>query len=106
MYSLTHSTPTQGQTVMKGYLNQPAATAQSFDPQGYFKTGDIAAVDTHGYYRILGRNSTDIIKVNTDCIVCVCVYSHAYCRVTSIVKYPAACEQDAYCCCEQGLQYH
>lgn len=50
-----------GDCVFKGYLNKPQATAESFDA-AWFKTGDIAEVDEHGVYRILGRASADIIK--------------------------------------------
>jgi malonyl-CoA/methylmalonyl-CoA synthetase len=53
----------KGPNVFKEYLNRPDATAESFDAEGWFKTGDIAEVSDDGYYKILGRNSTDIIKV-------------------------------------------
>jgi malonyl-CoA/methylmalonyl-CoA synthetase len=48
-------------TVFLEYWRNPAATAEVFT-EGWFRTGDIAVFDTEGYYRILGRNSTDIIK--------------------------------------------
>ncbi|RYZ48662.1 MAG: long-chain fatty acid--CoA ligase [Sphingobacteriales bacterium] len=51
----------QGATVFKRYWKRPEETAQSF-ADGWFKTGDIAERDDEGYYRILGRNSSDIIK--------------------------------------------
>ena len=45
------------------YLNLSAKTKESFDPKGYFKTGDIAAFNsTLDSYKILGRNNVDIIK--------------------------------------------
>jgi len=52
----------KGATVFKEYWNKPEATAESFTEDGWFKTGDIAAIDEVGGYRILGRNSVDIIK--------------------------------------------
>lgn len=52
----------QGKTVFKRYLNKPEATRDAFDGN-WFKTGDISEVSGDGYYKILGRNSTDIIKV-------------------------------------------
>lgn len=52
----------KGPTVFKEYWNKPEATSESFTEDGWFKTGDIAAVDEIGGYRILGRNSVDIIK--------------------------------------------
>lgn len=50
-----------GATVFKRYWRKSEETARSFD-QGWFKTGDIVECDTEGNYKILGRNSSDIIK--------------------------------------------
>ncbi|GJP42193.1 hypothetical protein CLOM_g1791 [Closterium sp. NIES-68] len=44
------------------YWNKPKETAEAFDPEGWFRTGDIASVDSHGYWQIHGRESVDIIK--------------------------------------------
>ncbi|CAI5467993.1 unnamed protein product [Closterium sp. Yama58-4] len=44
------------------YWNRPQETAEAFDSQGWFRTGDIASVDSHGYWQIHGRASVDIIK--------------------------------------------
>jgi malonyl-CoA/methylmalonyl-CoA synthetase len=52
----------KGATVFNEYWRKPEATAESFTKDGWFKTGDVATVDTEGGYRILGRNSVDIIK--------------------------------------------
>ncbi|UPL03013.1 hypothetical protein LCI18_013947 [Fusarium solani-melongenae] len=43
------------------YLQNPKATAESFTPDGWFKSGDIARREGE-YYFILGRASIDIIK--------------------------------------------
>ncbi|THH37727.1 acyl-CoA synthetase [Neolewinella litorea] len=51
----------KGENVFLEYWNRPAATAEAFSPDGWFRTGDIAAWED-GAYRILGRNSVDIIK--------------------------------------------
>jgi malonyl-CoA/methylmalonyl-CoA synthetase len=51
----------KGENVFLEYWNKPEATINSFTPEGWFKTGDIAVVE-NGYYRIMGRNSVDIIK--------------------------------------------
>ena len=50
----------KGQNVFSRYWNEPEMTANSFH-NGWFRTGDIATVE-NGYFRILGRNSVDIIK--------------------------------------------
>ena len=50
-----------GKNVFKAYWNKPEATSEAFTKEGWFKTGDIAIMED-GYYRIMGRNSVDIIK--------------------------------------------
>jgi fatty acid CoA ligase FadD36 len=50
-----------GATLSDGYLNRPEVNADSF-VDGWFRTGDVAAIDAGGYHRILGRASTDLIK--------------------------------------------
>ena len=50
----------QGAAVFTEYWGKPEATATEF-VDGWFKTGDIAVLED-GAYRILGRNSVDIIK--------------------------------------------
>ncbi|MBL6655998.1 MAG: acyl-CoA synthetase [Flavobacteriaceae bacterium] len=51
----------KGSNVFSRYWNKKEATAKGFTQDGWFKTGDMAVFDK-GYYRILGRNSVDIIK--------------------------------------------
>lgn len=52
--------------IMVGYWNLPAQTAASFIPdrdgRPWFKTGDVAFVDEHGYFHLVGRASVDIVK--------------------------------------------
>lgn len=50
----------KGTNVFSQYWNKPELTQEAF-MDGWFKTGDVAVIE-NGYYRILGRNSTDIIK--------------------------------------------
>jgi acyl-CoA synthetase (AMP-forming)/AMP-acid ligase II len=45
----------KGPQVMKGYLNNPTATAQTIDANGWLKTGDIACFDSDGYLFIRDR---------------------------------------------------
>lgn len=52
----------KGPTVFTGYLNRPDATAEAFDPEGWFRTGDVAVIDADGMHRIVGRESVDLIK--------------------------------------------
>ncbi|MGW7436781.1 acyl-CoA synthetase [Streptomyces sp. NPDC054849] len=52
-----------GPTLFSGYLGRPEATAAAYTEDGWFRTGDIAAVDeSDGVHRIVGRASTDLIK--------------------------------------------
>ena len=51
----------RGANVFKEYWNKPTETSNAFTPKGWFKSGDIAVFE-NGSYRILGRNSVDIIK--------------------------------------------
>ncbi|MFG2753575.1 AMP-binding protein [Streptomyces xanthophaeus] len=52
-----------GPTLFTGYLGRPEATAAAYTEDGWFRTGDIAAVDpADGVHRIVGRASIDLIK--------------------------------------------
>lgn len=52
----------RGPSLFDGYLRLPDVTAASFTDDGWFVTGDMAAVDDGGYHRIVGRESVDLIK--------------------------------------------
>lgn len=52
----------RGPNVMRGYWNDPAATAAVLSADGWFRTGDLARVDDEGYYWILGRSRELIIS--------------------------------------------
>ena len=52
----------QGPMLFDGYLNRPEATAEVFDADGWYRTGDVAVIDGSGMHRIVGRESVDLIK--------------------------------------------
>src|SRR5262245_25561647 len=52
----------RGPGVMKGYYRQPGETAQAFDEEGYFLTGDLGLVDDEGFIHIVGRRKELIIR--------------------------------------------
>lgn len=52
----------RGPNVMRGYWNDPAATAAVLTHDGWFRTGDLARTDDEGYFWIMGRSKDVIIS--------------------------------------------
>ena len=52
----------RGACVMKGYRNQPEATKETIDSDGWLHTGDIGAFDSAGYLKIVDRKKEIIIN--------------------------------------------
>ena len=52
----------RGPHVSRGYWNNPDATAQAIDAEGWFHTGDLARRDADGFYVIAGRKKDMIIS--------------------------------------------
>ncbi|MCC2602848.1 long-chain-fatty-acid--CoA ligase [Sphingopyxis yananensis] len=52
----------KGPQIMQGYWNRPDADLDSFTPDGWLRTGDVAVIDADGYLRIVDRIK-DMISV-------------------------------------------
>jgi len=51
----------KGGQVFGGYWNNPTATAEALDGQGWFHSGDIGEVDDEGFIRITGRKKEILV---------------------------------------------
>ncbi len=52
----------RGYNLMSGYWEDPQATAQVLDKEGWLHTGDLATIDSDGPVRIVGRKDEVIIR--------------------------------------------
>ncbi len=52
----------RGYMVMKGYDDDPAATAETIDAEGWLHTGDLAVLHPDGYFSFKGRAKDTIIR--------------------------------------------
>jgi malonyl-CoA/methylmalonyl-CoA synthetase len=52
----------RGPNVFGGYWRMPEKTASEFRPDGFFITGDLGIIDSHGYLQIVGRGKDLIIS--------------------------------------------
>jgi long-chain acyl-CoA synthetase len=53
-----------GPTLFKGYWNDPAATADAFTPDGWYRSGDLGALDARGRLHLHGRKKDIIVLPN------------------------------------------
>lgn len=52
----------KGYNIMKGYYNNPEATASVIDSNGWLHSGDLGVMDENGYVKITGRIKEMIIR--------------------------------------------
>jgi fatty-acyl-CoA synthase len=53
---------TRGYAVMDGYWENPQATAEAIDTEGWMHTGDLGIMDSAGYLNIVGRTKDMVIR--------------------------------------------
>jgi fatty-acyl-CoA synthase len=53
---------TRGYSVMHGYWDDPAKTAEAIEAEGWMHTGDLATMDAEGYVNIVGRIKDLVIR--------------------------------------------
>lgn len=57
----------RGYGVMLGYLDDPEATAETIDGEGWLHTGDVGTMDDNGYVRITDRKKDMFISGGFNC---------------------------------------
>jgi acyl-CoA synthetase (AMP-forming)/AMP-acid ligase II len=57
----------RGFNIVQGYLDDPKATAEAIDADGWFRTGDIGIIDADGYIRITDRAKDMFIVGGFNC---------------------------------------
>ncbi len=82
---------TRGYSVMIGYWNDPARTAEAIDAEGWMHTGDLATMDDEGYVNIVGRIKDMIIRGGENVYpreVEEFLYSHPRIRDVQVIGVP------------------
>jgi len=89
----------RGNTIMKGYLDNPAANAKAF-AHGWFATGDLAVWHADGYVEIRDR-SKDIIITGGENVSSLeveeCLYRHPAVMEAAVVAKPDAHWGESVC---------
>ena len=83
----------RGHNVMKGYWGRPEATAEAIDADGWFLTGDMAMVDSDGYFFIVDRKKDLIIRGGYNVYpreIEEVIYEHPAVREAAVVAVPHA----------------
>lgn len=81
----------RGDYVIEGYWNDPEKTAESFDAEGWFNTGDMASLDDEGYLYFHGRLK-ETLKVGGENVAAVEVEAylstHPSIKIAAVVGIP------------------
>ena len=113
----------KGPQVMAGYWQRPDETAKVMTPDGYFKSGDIGVMDSHGYFKIVDRKKDmilvsgfnvfpteleDVVTQMEGILECACVgvsdeKSGEAVKLVIVRKNPAVTEQQVRAYCKENL---
>jgi len=80
-------------TIMRGYWNQPEATAEVLDAEGWFRSGDAGYLDPEGYVYICDRMKDMIISGGENVYpaeVEAALYGHADVAEVAVIGVPSA----------------
>jgi fatty-acyl-CoA synthase len=83
----------RGQSAFTGYYNNPKATAEVFDSEGWFHTGDLARRDEDGFYFIVDRKKEMFISGGENVYpaeIEKAVYEHPAVHMCAVVGVPDA----------------
>jgi long-chain acyl-CoA synthetase len=83
----------RGHNVMKAYWRRPDETANAIDPDGWFRSGDMARVDEDGYFFIVDRKKDVIIRGGYNVYpreIEEVIYEHPAVREAAVVAVPDA----------------
>jgi long-chain acyl-CoA synthetase len=81
----------RGHNIMKGYWNNPQATRDAIDAEGWFRSGDLARVDDDGCYYIVDRKKELIIRGGYNVYpreIEEVIYEHPAVREAAVVGIP------------------
>jgi len=100
----------KGYNVMLGYWEDPQATAQALDQEGWLHTGDLALIDPDGPVRLLGRKDEVInragFKVHPASVE-MALRTHPAVKEAAVVGVPDALYGEIACAClvlKPGMQ--
>ena len=99
----------RGAQMFMGYYKRP--DIETFDPQGWFDTGDLAYMDAEGYIRINGRTKDVLIRGGENVPVVeieALLYKHPAVAEAALVGYPDARLGERGCACvvlRPGMQF-
>jgi fatty-acyl-CoA synthase len=83
---------TRGYSVMRGYWNNPKATADAIDDARWMHTGDLATMDADGYISIVGRIKDMIIRGGENIYpreIEECLYQHPQIADVQVIGIPS-----------------